>query len=249
MAGGYSLLIFGCGLLQQASSVRDQEEGLMGDNRFGTGALVAQQRAAEPHKKKEEEEVSPADDLMREHGVLKRALLVYKECVSRLDRHKELPPDVVTGTAKLIHPFIEDYHEKLEEEYLFPPFRKAGMLTDLVDVLDAQHKAGRRVTEQILQSAKSSGPLRDESAKQELARPIRAFIRMYEPHEAREDTVLFPAFREIVSSNEDDSLGEEFEQREHKLFGDDGFRKFVEEVAALEKKVGIYDLAQFTPRG
>jgi hypothetical protein len=29
---------------------------------------------------------------------------------------------------------------------------------------------------------------------------------MYNPHEAREDTVLFPAFRNLVSKNEYDSL-------------------------------------------
>jgi len=27
---------------------------------------------------------------------------------------------------------------------------------------------------------------------------MQAFDRMYEPHEAREDTVVFPAFRQIV---------------------------------------------------
>jgi hemerythrin-like domain-containing protein len=215
------------------------------------GTLIAQQPAREPRKDKkvEEEEVSPAENLMREHGVLKRGLLVYGECLRRLDSKKDFPPDVVAGTANLIRRFIEDYHEKLEEEYLFPRFRKARRLIDLVDVLDAQHKAGRRLTDQILQSAKSSGLLRDESAKRELATHIQAFIRMYEPHEAREATVLFPAFREIVPANEYDSLGEEFEKQEHKLFGEEGFQKIVEEVAGLEKTLGIYDLKQFTPHG
>jgi hemerythrin-like domain-containing protein len=212
------------------------------------GVLAARPRAPEPDKKKEEEEVSPAEDLMREHGVLKRALLVYGECAHRLESGKDFPRETVTGTANLIRKFIEDYHEKLEEEYLFPRFRKAGKLVDLVGVLEAQHRAGRRITEQILQSAKSSGVSRDDSARKELAKLIGVFIRMYEPHEAREDTVLFPAFREIVPKNEYDSLGEEFEKREHKLFGEEGFQNIVEEVAGLEKVVGIFDLSQFTPR-
>jgi hypothetical protein len=70
---------------------------------------------------------------------------------------------------------------------------------------------------------------------------------MYRPHAAREDTVLFPAFRRIVTPNEYDSLGEQFEDQEHKLFGEDGFEKIVDEVTGLEKKLGIEDLAQFTP--
>jgi hypothetical protein len=70
---------------------------------------------------------------------------------------------------------------------------------------------------------------------------------MSAPHEAREDTVLFPALHQIVTAREYEELGDAFEDREHKLFGEDGFEKMVEEVAGLEKQLGIYDLAQFTP--
>jgi len=71
---------------------------------------------------------------------------------------------------------------------------------------------------------------------------------MYRPHEAREDTMLFPAFRRLVSRNEYDSLGEEFEDNEHKLFGNDGFETMVNKVADIEKSLGIYELSQFTPK-
>lgn len=68
------------------------------------------------------------------------------------------------------------------------------------------------------------------------------------PHEAREDTVLFPAFRKIVSKNEYDSLGEEFEKNEHQLFGESGFKTRGEKVTAIEKQLDIYELAQYTPK-
>jgi hemerythrin-like domain-containing protein len=70
---------------------------------------------------------------------------------------------------------------------------------------------------------------------------------MYRPHAAREDTILFPALRTIVSKKEFDDLGEEFEDKEEKLFGEGGFEKVVAHVAELEKTLGIYELAQFTP--
>jgi len=60
--------------------------------------------------------------------------------------------------------------------------------------------------------------------------------------------VLFPAFRKIVSRHEYDSLGEEFENNEHKKFGEDGFETMVNKVSGIEKTLGIYDLAQFTPK-
>ena len=102
------------------------------------------------------------------------------------------------------------------------------------------------MTDRTLQLATSSA-LKEEGNRKQLATALRQFIRMYAPHEAREDTVLFPALRTIVTPNEYDALGEDFEEKEHKLFGDDGFEAIVDRVAAIEKELGIYDLAKFTP--
>lgn len=97
------------------------------------------------------------------------------------------------------------------------------------------------------------GPEEDVSPAEDLMREhgvLKRVLLIYrEPHEAREDTVLFPAFRQIVSPHEYDALGEQFEKKEHQLFGEEGFEKNVEEVAALETMLGIHDLAQFTPAG
>ena len=201
------------------------------------------QRKDEP----EEEDVSPAEDLMREHGVLKRVLLVYEEAIRRIDARHDLPPDAVKSSAGIIRSFIEDYHEKLEEDYLFPRFEKAGQLTDLTKTLRAQHQAGRQVTDRIVQLA-TVRTLKDPQAAASLRDLLRQFNRMYAPHEAREDTVLFPAFRTLVSKQEYGALGEDFERKEHELFGEDGFEKMVDRVAAIEKELGVYDLSQFTPR-
>ena len=76
----------------------------------------------------------------------------------------------------------------------------------------------------------------------------RSFIRMYRPHAAREDTVLFPAFKKLLSAKQLDDLGDKFEDEENRRFGADGFGKMVETVAAIENQLGIYDLGQFTPK-
>jgi len=47
--------------------------------------------------------------------------------------------------------------------------------------------------------------------------------------------------------HEFDALGEEFEKKEHQLFGEDGFEEMVDRVASIEMALGIYELAQFTP--
>jgi hemerythrin-like domain-containing protein len=197
-------------------------------------------------KEGEDKEVSPPEDLMQEHGLLKRVLLIYDACRMHLINKESFPVDAITKGANIIRTFVEDYHEKQEENYLFPRFKKANQLTDLVDVLYQQHQAGRRVTDEIMQlSTRSNRSDRDD---EKLIQLLLAFNTMYNPHEAREDTVLFPAFRKIVSQHEYDSLGEEFENNEHKIFGKDGFEMMVNKVADIEKSLGIYDLAQFTPK-
>jgi hemerythrin-like domain-containing protein len=208
---------------------------------------AAQRRGAAAHQEEAEEDVAPPEDLMREHGLLKRVLLVYDEAIRRIDTKQSLPPEAVRNGAEIIRTFIEEYHEKLEEDYLFPRFEKAGKLTDLTMVLRTQHQAGRAVTAQITQLA-TAATLKDPASATRLRDAMRQFIRMYSPHEAREDTVLFPALRSVVSKHEFESLGEEFEKKEHQLFGEDGFEKMVDRVATIEKTLGIYDLAQFTPR-
>ncbi|TKK66186.1 hemerythrin domain-containing protein [Ilyomonas limi] len=194
----------------------------------------------------EGQEVSPPEDLMQEHGLLNRVLLIYDTCKTHLVNKTAFPKEALSNAANIIRTFVEDYHEKQEENYLFPRFQKANQLTDLVSVLLQQHQAGRRLTDQIIQLTKSQTVT--DAENQQLIQLLTLFNTMYRPHEAREDTVLFPAFRKIVSKNEYDSLGEEFENNEHKLFGNDGFEAMVNKVAAIEKSLGIYELSQFTPQ-
>lgn len=100
------------------------------------------------------------------------------------------------------------------------------------------------MTARILQATSGTGARRRGA---QVIRDINLFVRMYRPHEAREDTVLFPALHSIVSRNEYDAMGEDFEKKEHELFGKEGFEGMVDKVGELEKKLGIFDLAKFTP--
>src|SRR2546426_10284587 len=86
-------------------------------------------------EEKDEEEVAPAEGLMREHGVLNRILLIYEEVGHRIRARKSFPQDILTSSAGIVQRFIEGYREKLEEDHLFPRFEKAGRLVDLVTVL------------------------------------------------------------------------------------------------------------------
>ena len=193
----------------------------------------------------EDQKVSPPEDLMQEHGLLNRVLLIYDKCRTHLVNKENFPIQALANAAGIIRSFVEDYHEKQEEDYLFPRFQKANKLTDLVQVLLQQHKAGRTITEELMQLT-GNASLTDTQG-QKIIKLLMDFNTMYRPHETREDTILFPAFRKIVSRHEYDSLGEEFEKNEQNKFGKDGFETMVSKVEDIERSLGIYELSQFTP--
>jgi hemerythrin-like domain-containing protein len=212
---------------------------------LGPVGLLAQTHPPKPSEP-DEPEISPAEDLMREHGVLRRVLLVYAEIETRLRQGLTFPIDALAAAGGIIHSFVEDYHEKLEEEYLFPRFDRAGKLTPLVAVLRQQHQAGRRITRELLTLA-TSETLNDKGKRQDLEKRLSSFVRMYQPHAAWEDTVLFPAFHFLLQPKEYQELGEKFEKQEQAKFGKHGFEKVVAQVWELEKTLGIGNLARFTP--
>jgi hemerythrin-like domain-containing protein len=187
----------------------------------------------------EEEDVSPSEDLMREHGVLTRVLLVYEHTAHKLQTGEKADLKATNGAKEILREFIENHHERDEEKYLFPRFEKANKLTDLVAVLRHQHDVGRQLTDLISQAI-------ERESHEQLANHLLSFVHMYRPHQAREDTVLFPAFRSLVSNRQYNELKEQFEEEERKRFGKDGFDMFVKKIAEIERELGIYDLAAFT---
>jgi hemerythrin-like domain-containing protein len=194
-----------------------------------------------------EAEVTANEDLMREHGVLRRILIIYREVSPKLVANAAaVDAAALAGAAKLFQAFGERYHEQLlEEAHIFPIVRKAGgEAAGLVDTLLAQHARGREITSYILDRTKS-GKVGTADAEP-MAKALTAFSRMYEPHTAREDTIVFPAFKKAVGAKGYDELGDQFEDIERKQFGGDGFDMAVDKVADIERRLGTSDLGAFT---
>src|SRR4051812_13530044 len=64
--------------------------------------------------------VLPPEDLMREHGVLERLLLIYEDGRERLESGDRHLIDAIAGAADVMRSFVEHYHQELEETWVFP---------------------------------------------------------------------------------------------------------------------------------
>jgi len=225
--GGASagLMLLGCDL----KSPKDEEE----------------EKAEKAGQENAGTEVTATEDLMREHGVLRRCLLVYQGSVAKLRGNAAaVPPDALQKTAKLFRTFGEEYHEKqLEETHIFPAIQKAGgIAAAYIGVLNAQHQRGREITDYII-SATAAPKI---GSVQEFARNLEAFARMYEHHAAVEDTIIFPAWKQTMTKDQLDAISDRFEEIEHQQFGKDGYEDAVKQMADIEASLGLADLGQFT---
>jgi len=192
------------------------------------------------------DEVTATEDLMREHGVLRRTLIVYAELSDRLRKpNATVDPAALAESAKLFREFGEDYHEHmLEEQYVFPEVRKVGGPDEkLVEILLLQHRRGREITD-YLYTVGTSGRIGGEA--EALSKALAAMSRMYQAHAAWEDTVIFPAWKKTQSKERLGELAEKFEAIEHERFGKDGFADALDRIVRIEQAVGLADLAAYT---
>lgn len=81
--------------------------------------------------------------------------------------------------------FVEDYHERQEEEVLFPRFERKHKQEELVRVLRQQHQAGRALTDRVLAVARGKGAA-------QLRGDLLNFVRMYEPTPTARTPCCFP---------------------------------------------------------
>lgn len=203
--------------------------------------------ATKPDENKLGGEVTATEDLMREHGILRRALLVYSATAMKLrGKPSEISPDALQKTAKLFRAFGEEYHEKkLEEAFIFPAVKKAGgEAASYPDILIAQHNRGREITDYIISVTQGAklGPNNSEP----LAKALETFVLMYRNHAAREDTIIFPAWKQTMTGKQLDEMNDKFEDIEHEQFGEDGFEDAVKQISGIESSLGLGDIAQFT---
>lgn len=187
-----------------------------------------------------ENKISLGEDLMREHGLMNRMILLYKESANCLGQNPEAK-DILQKTAKIMKEFIHDFHEENEEHDVYPLLTENAKLRTLTETMEKQHEIGRQITEYILNATKAGDP-----HSIAISAMTAEFERMYLPHASLEDTVLWPALQEMKGDAFYMKLGASLEKKEEERFGEEYFEKLETKIEKFEKKLGIGDLAKFT---
>ena len=183
-------------------------------------------------------EILPNEDLMREHGLINRMLLIYEHIIKVYECTLELDKKNLYKVANLIREFDENYHQKMEEKYIFP-YVKIYYPKE-IEQLIIQHYYTRKITDEILENIDISQSI------PRIINLMKTYYYMYIKHEAVEDTVIYQKFKEMLSYKEYIKIGHKLENEEEKMFGFNGFNKILNRVELIEKELDIYSLEKLT---
>jgi len=202
--------------------------------------------ASKNEERKGDSYPSATEDLMAQHGVLLRILNVYADLAHRLQAGAaDIDTMALLEAAQLFRNFGEDYHERmLEEDHVFPELSEAGgPNAKLVEVLLSQHQRGREITDYLYQVG-SRGSIAGEC--EPLAKALASMARMFRPHVALEDTVVFPAWKAGQPKARLEEVASTFQDIERERLGQDGFERAVARISKIEQALGLADIAAFT---
>ncbi len=98
----------------------------------------------------------------------------------------------------------------------------------------------------ILKSAKEANSGSQFPASTDSLNGTPCFARMFRPHALREDTVIFPTLRALLTPAQYIELSAEIENLEAKMGTHNELPQFVRVLDGVEKMLAINDLAKFT---
>jgi hemerythrin-like domain-containing protein len=190
--------------------------------------------------------ISPTEILSREHAILDRLMIAIESLIAGLINNPEADVSHLNLAAITVKDFGAAHHMAFEERYLFPKLRDAGVLEHLIDTLGVQHDRAREILDQII-TLTGEGKIGDPDWRNEVVGLCMGFVVMYRAHAAREETVLFPTFYEVVTENFVDNIGMRLRDEERSLAGGTGLGGLMDNLRRIEDAAGTAELQRFTP--
>jgi hemerythrin-like domain-containing protein len=141
---------------------------------------------------------------MIEHRLIERAVGLMEKEKQRLEAGGELDPVTVDALADFIKTYADRTHHGKEEDILFEDLQGKPLSDEEKSVMDElveEHKLGRRLTKQLVDSKNEVVAGRREKLK-DVIDAMRQLIEFYPQHIRKEDDRFFPDTERHYSADE-----------------------------------------------
>jgi hemerythrin-like domain-containing protein len=144
--------------------------------------------------------------LEHEHRTIEKIVRVTGVLVDELAENRDIDDDILRDLCQFLRVYGHQCHHGKEESYLFPMLERHGVPEEgcPLGALRHEHERSRVLTQELVQaSAEYAANRHDGSAT--LSEVLRNIAQFYPAHIWKEEYLLFPMARKVLSE-EDDQL-------------------------------------------
>jgi hemerythrin-like domain-containing protein len=180
--------------------------------------------------------MKPTEVLEREHHFIMHVAACMVHLAEDLGKGQEISTATLADILEFLRTFADQCHHGKEEDYLFRMLEKKGIPAKgcPLGVLRMEHDQARSLVGQL---ANISGQYaKDGSEKETLRTTLLRLVELYKGHIWKEDYLLFPMTNKVLSTKEQETLNEQFEQMDSRM-GTDVSDEFEKLAAKLQHEV------------
>jgi hemerythrin-like domain-containing protein len=157
--------------------------------------------------------------LEHEHRTIEKIVRVTGVLVDELMENRDIDDDILRDLCQFLRVYGHQCHHGKEESYLFPMLERHGVPEEgcPLGALRHEHERSRVLTQELVQaSAEYAANRHDGSAT--LSEALRNIAQFYPAHIWKEEYLLFPMARKVLSEEDDQRLLKEFKSVESDIY-------------------------------
>ena len=178
--------------------------------------------------------MSAAETLEEEHKLILRMLKALSALQPRIEKG-EIDPDTLTNVVDFFRTYADKFHHAKEEAQLFPTLEKRGVKPKgcPIGVLHSEHEQGR-ILVSALNDAIQKSQHGNAAANATVGSHIKSMIGFYTDHIWKEDYLLFPMSKKVLTESDQTEFQQGFAKIDVKM-GEEFQSKYRHVVERLEK--------------
>ena len=175
------------------------------------------------------------DFLVAEHEMIERAMAALKSNLERIDEAVMAPLQMHRAIDFLLE-FGDKMHNTKEERFLFPLMGQKGLPVEggPLGVMLMEHDAERKLLGRMIAELPNLAEA-TAAARQKFAAEGFEYLTIRAEHIWKENDVLYPMGRKVISEEENVTLLKEFKTLDKQTYGDTARQHYEQMLAEVEK--------------
>lgn len=156
--------------------------------------------------------MQPIEHLVEEHRIIAKAVSVTQEFLTEIKSGTSIRPKRYWMLIDFWSTFADIVHHGKEEQVLFPAIEQHGGSSKFGDTIDQLVEEHMQLLGYISNLRRTAKPMftGDKTARKQVIRCLKDYVKLTAPHIQLEDTELFPAAATLIPEKEMARLAKEF---------------------------------------